>query len=277
MQRIQDPTAVAAEPATPALTGPVGFFAGSLTSAVVTRIRAWWLNMIQEELCALLTLVGFALDGTATVAQAVQFISRGRWLNFTQSGSWICPPGVYYVKLRMIAGGGGGSGSPVSGTAWSGSGGGAGGYIEGIFAVVPGTAYPVVIGPGGPGGAGNDSGSNGGNSSFGNLASCTGGLGGLANAGGGGGSGATGTSVGEAVIVVGGNGSDGVTSASNVGNALFIPTGNGADGPWGGRGPAGSASGSGVAHGFGAGGGGAYSQNNISGGAGGGGLAILEF
>lgn len=76
MQRITDPTAAASLPAPPALTGSVGYFTGGSPGVTAaTRVRYWWLNMIQEELMALLALVGITPDTTgannAQVAQAI--------------------------------------------------------------------------------------------------------------------------------------------------------------------------------------------------------------
>jgi hypothetical protein len=67
MQRIHDATAAATLPAPPALTGPAGFFTGGAPGAVApTIVRDWWLNMLQEELLALLTAAGITPDTTAT-------------------------------------------------------------------------------------------------------------------------------------------------------------------------------------------------------------------
>lgn len=64
--------------------------------------------------------------------------------------SWVCPAGVTSVTTKLLgAGGGGGYGnSPTP----IGSGGGSGEFVQLIgFVVVPGTAYPVVVGAGGAG------------------------------------------------------------------------------------------------------------------------------
>ncbi|HEY0276589.1 MAG TPA: tail fiber domain-containing protein [Paenirhodobacter sp.] len=74
MQRIQDPTAVAAEPAKPALSGTTGFFTNGNPGLgqPATVVPDWWLNMTQEELCAILTAAGLPLDGSKTVLQGIQ-------------------------------------------------------------------------------------------------------------------------------------------------------------------------------------------------------------
>ncbi|HTB47022.1 MAG TPA: hypothetical protein VK741_25620 [Acetobacteraceae bacterium] len=77
MQRIYDPTAAAVLPTPPALTGNIGFFQGG-TGA--TRVRYWWLNMVQEELMSLLAAGGITPDTTGTnvtqVLQALRVLFR---------------------------------------------------------------------------------------------------------------------------------------------------------------------------------------------------------
>ena len=161
MQRIQDPTAVTTLPAPPVLTGqPVGFFQGSIAGGIVTRIRYWWLNMIQEELIALLVSAELALDGSASVNKAVQVIGS-RSAPFLASGNFTVPEGVFILKRVRVwaAGGSGGTGTG----AYPGGGGGGGGYVEYIgIGVTPGQIIPVVVGLGAVASAG-------GNSSFGAL------------------------------------------------------------------------------------------------------------
>lgn len=66
---------------------------------------------------------------------------------YTASGVWICPPGIYKVKVTVIGGGGGGY-DAVDG---SDPDGGQGGCAVGIYSVVPGTSYNLVVGQGGLG------------------------------------------------------------------------------------------------------------------------------
>lgn len=97
MQRIQDPTAVTSLPAPPSLVGqPIGFFQGSIAGGIVTRIRYWWLNMIQEELIAILAAAGLALDGTQTVLAALKLLFNST-ASYTGANSGIItlPGGVY--------------------------------------------------------------------------------------------------------------------------------------------------------------------------------------
>lgn len=80
------------------------------------------------------------------------------------------------VRVRLWAGGGSG-GSAAPGTLAAG--GGAGGYAEGIYAVTPGSTILATVGAGGAApAAGNNNGNTGGSSSFGPMISATGGLGG---------------------------------------------------------------------------------------------------
>jgi hypothetical protein len=67
MQRIIDTTAAATLPAPPPLAGPAGYFSEGIPGSVAaTRARGWWLNMVQEELLALLTAAGITPDTTGT-------------------------------------------------------------------------------------------------------------------------------------------------------------------------------------------------------------------
>lgn len=73
--------------------------------------------------------------------------------------TWICPADTTIVRIRAVAGGGGAGG----GNAYSGAGGTGANYFEGVFDVVPGTTYTIVIGAGGAGGGGGGGGAPGGN------------------------------------------------------------------------------------------------------------------
>jgi hypothetical protein len=79
---------------------------------------------------------------------------------FTSSGSWTCPDGVYSVEALCVGGGGGGS---------SGYSGGGGAVVRRRIPVVPGTTYTLTIGAGGSAGSSSTAGGAGGTSSFGAL------------------------------------------------------------------------------------------------------------
>lgn len=184
MQRIHDPTAAPALPATPVLTGPAGYFTGGVPGAVApTIVRDWWLNMIQEELLALLTAAGITPDTTGSnytqVLQSIRtFGGAGTMTTFTSGGTFVVPAGVRKVRVRLWGGGAGGGGMGNSGPG-GGGGGGGGGYAEGIYNVTAGASFNVSVGAGGnPGSAGGGTGGGGGTSSFGALISATGGAGG---------------------------------------------------------------------------------------------------
>jgi hypothetical protein len=118
-------------------------------------------------------------------------------IGFSSLTTWICPQGIYQIRVELWgAGGGGGGGSGTNlgnngcmflgGCGWTGGyggSGGSGGYNSAIINVIPGQSYNVTIGLGGIGGGfvtcgtGN-SGQNGGNSNFHNLISAAGGSGG---------------------------------------------------------------------------------------------------
>lgn len=122
-------------------------------------------NVEIDALRANIIAANTAIAGTSAVG-SIQI--------FTSSGSWTAPAGVTKVKATVVGGGGGGNG----GSAPNPTSGGAGGVAIGVYTVVPGTTYNIVIGSGGTG----VSGGNGGTSSFDAFCSATGGAGGT-NAG----------------------------------------------------------------------------------------------
>lgn len=116
---------------------------------------------------------------------------------FTQSGSYIAPPGTKYVVPTAIGAGGGGTSSSTqansgNGGSFGGYGGGGGAFARAAFAIAAvGTgAIPVIVGAGGVGGGAQTTdvigtsflyglaGSAGGNSSFGSVLTAGGGAGG---------------------------------------------------------------------------------------------------
>jgi len=87
---------------------------------------------------------------------------------FTSSGSWVCPAGVYAVKALLVGGGGGGGGAVTTASTEVGGGGGGGGgaVIQTNLITVPGTTYTITIGAGGSGGVGANIGAVGGDTKF---------------------------------------------------------------------------------------------------------------
>ena len=77
---------------------------------------------------------------------------------FTESGSFEIPPGVYQIVVEVWGaggGGGGGAGAAVgAGPGGGGGGGGSGAYVRGAVAVTPGEMYVVSLGTAGRGGRG---------------------------------------------------------------------------------------------------------------------------
>ena len=101
----------------------------------------------------------------------------------TSTTTWTVP--AYVTRIRVRAWGAGGGGGGAGGTASSATGGSGGGHTDGIFTVVPGTAYTVTVGTGGTAGASTGgNGGTGGTTSFGALCSATGGSGGTGSASG---------------------------------------------------------------------------------------------
>lgn len=186
------------------------------------------------------------------------------------STTFTVPAGVYRIRVRVWGAGGGGGGAGVG--VGAGGGGGSGGYAEGIFPVIPGATYTVVVGAGGSSGSSGSgtSGGSGGNTSVsgtGISIQATGGGGGaLANPSFAGGLPGTGSN--GSINLVGSDGTDGWSNYQSVGGA-------GGNAPiWGGGGRAGSGGGVG-GRAPGAGGGACYGTAG-GGGAGADGMVIIE-
>jgi hypothetical protein len=177
MQRVQDPTAVASQPAPPALSGPTGFFQGAIASAIVTRVRYWWLNMIQEELIGFLTAAGLALDGSQTVLAAARILAGFNLQIVSASGNITVPTGKTSCLVLMWAGGGGGGGTSGSNSIGAGGGGATFGLVR-VANLVPGSNLVMTVGLGGGGGQAGGTGTGGAPTSFDGYAALTGGAGG---------------------------------------------------------------------------------------------------
>jgi hypothetical protein len=180
------------------------------------------------------------------------------------SGNWVCPAGVFTVKLYMTGGGGGGmysSNTTAGGNYFFGSGGGAGGTKIAVLAVTPGVSYAAVVGA-----AGAESGGKGGDTTMFGLTAPGGNGGGWSspvNSPGG----SPGITTGAGENYPGGFGQDGQSGPILVG-------GMGGASFWGGGGRSGNGGGyAGVAPG--SGGGGAYGSG--AGGAGAAGTIVIEY
>lgn len=109
--------------------------------------------------------------------------ATNRTTDFTSSGTWTCPSGVYSAEFFVVGAGGGGGGTGGNGaTDRTACGGGGGGAVKRVtLATTPGTSYTITIGAKGTGGA-NNPGNNGGTTlvalSGTTLISCWGGQGG---------------------------------------------------------------------------------------------------
>ena len=288
MQRISDPTASATLPAPPALTGTTGYFSGGVPGAsVATRVRYWFLNMIQEELMSIVTAAGITPDTTASnfsqVLASIRALIAGvphGVQSLAAAGTLTVPAGVSAIEVE-IWGGGSGSWASVSGI--TGGGGSGGGYArKRISGLTAGGVATIAVGAGGSAGAPGVAPGAGGASSVsigGTIVlSATGGvvnplgsvsapsLGNIAGAGSGG-----------DINLYGGDGGAGV---ANQGSVVFNLGGYGGDGPLSGgivnsgttgnagRFPGGGASGAGT---------GAAGTTAYAGAAGAGGLCIVRW
>ena len=109
-------------------------------------------------------------------------------VDFTSSGTWVCPSGVYSAKFLVVGAGGAGGGTSQLVTEYAIGGGGGGGAVKEIdLSVTPGTSYTITIGAKGTGVSAN-AGGNGGFSEVLNgatsLIKCFGGSGGSGSASG---------------------------------------------------------------------------------------------
>ncbi len=189
----------------------------------------------------------------------VHYISNAQTYTTPGTYTWVVPPCVTTITVKVWGGGGGGGGtsSRQSNTGdeacTEGGGGGGGGFSMRTYAVTPGETYTIVVGAGGTGGVGANNtavaGATGGTSTFTGPATVPfgsltgfGGIGGggaTANnnnsgshigsngAGGAGGTGANGTT-----IFTGGNGSAGSHSAGCSDISGAGTTGNGSNGQY---------------------------------------------
>lgn len=81
-------------------------------------------------------------------------LPTNRTVDFTSSGTWTCPAGVYSAEFLVVGAGGGGGGTDCSvNTRSAAGGGGGGGAVKyGTLAVTPGSTYTITVGAGGAGG-----------------------------------------------------------------------------------------------------------------------------
>ncbi|SAL25760.1 hypothetical protein AWB73_01940 [Caballeronia turbans] len=281
MFRIDDPTAATSIP-TPEAAGTEGFFTeGNPTAGTpATNVRGSWLNMIQEELRAVVVAGGLTPSKT-TYNQVLSALNTlygsGRLLNvrvIVSSGTYTPTAGTNSIVVEAVGGGGGGGGAPAVGASQisTGSPGSAGSY--GIARFTSGfSGVTMTIGAAGAGGVG-AAGTAGGTTSFGALLTCTGGLAGGVNAAGAGPTGFAGNSATPAGT--GGQlnrgGAAGSVSLALGLSANLCTGGKGGDGPFGvGGGNVGGNVGGANAIGPGAGGGGtanAISSGALTGGSG---------
>lgn len=111
-----------------------------------------------------------------------------RQQDFTSSGTWTAPSGVYSAKFLVVGAGGGGGGTTQLVTEYAMGGGAGGGAVKQIdLSVTPGTSYTITIGAKGTGGSGAAAGGSGGFSEVLNgatsLIKCFGGAGGASTTG----------------------------------------------------------------------------------------------
>lgn len=111
------------------------------------------------------------------------FFGAGNIQIFSASGTFVTPPGVTRIRVRVWGGGGSGGVCCITANLRLAAGGGGGGHGIKVIDTTPGTSYTVTVGAGGAAVAGNGAvnGNAGGTSSFGTAVTCTGGGAGAAN------------------------------------------------------------------------------------------------
>jgi len=188
MFRIDDATAATSLPA-PETAGTEGYFTegNPATGTPATKVRGSWLNMIQEELRAIVVAAGLTPSKTTynqVLAAIKTLVGPGRYLGtqvITASGT--VNPGTYNGvtatkwRVRGCGAGGAGGGAPATsaGQISFGTAGLSGAYAE---FVTPAVATSVTVGAAGAPGAAGASGGTGGNSAWGTLVTLQGGAGG---------------------------------------------------------------------------------------------------
>ncbi|TCK43974.1 hypothetical protein B0G84_2322 [Paraburkholderia sp. BL8N3] len=297
MQRIDDATAASSLPV-PEAAGTPGYFTegNPVAGTPATNVRGSWLNMVQEELMAIVAAGGLTPSKTTytQVRDAIRaMVGPGRLLRTslytnpagtqlvsvdggtatsTGATSWTPLAATSKIRVKVQGSGGAGGGCPATSAAQNavGGGGGAGGWADSIYliATIGSGAQAITIGAGAPASSSGGNGSNGNTSSFGSLVSCTGGTGGAAGAPGStniaaGGVGGTATG-GNIVNAAGQTGSYGTLLAlsagiSGAGGGSGFAGGNGGGLPNNTNGSGGSGTGA-----SGLGGGGAGAANGLS-------------
>lgn len=197
-------------------TGAATLAVNGLTATAIVNPVGTALVQGQLPANAIVTVI---YDGANFQLQSVQTgFGPHTQVNFAVgTTSWVCPPGVYFVKAKGWSAGG--TGASGNGSNQGGGGGGAGGYGEGWYPVVPGTSYSVIVGSASaPPTTASTTGSGGGLTSFGAFLSISGGGGGAVYGGAGG---AGGTPTGATFSVTGNSGSSGLSTIGGAGGSAF--------------------------------------------------------
>jgi hypothetical protein len=152
---------------------------------------------------------------------------------FMRSGTFVVPPGVSTIRVRVHGAGGSGAVATASTQNRCATGGGGGGFTMKVISTTPGTSYAVTVGAGGTRAQTLANGVAGGTSSFGAILTATGGAGGLfasANAANSAAGAAGGTGSGGDVNYTGGSSGSGTTTSYTASQKTFAVTGGGACG-----------------------------------------------
>lgn len=257
-----------------------------VTAQTVWPAYAW--NMVQDEVCRVITDAGMVLDDTdwTQLAQAIAILAARGEVMATSSGNFVVPAGKTKVIVEGWGGGGAGASGGPDGTNYDGGGGGqGGGYFRKLLTgLTPGATISYTVGAGGAAPVSTSgTGSNGGDTTIAaySLTAHGGAAGGIGASGsrGAGGSNA-GTASGGDINLTGEYGLAGILLSTA--GAVGSPGGNGGRGagPYGGcggLGGTGAAGAAGQAPGGGGGGGDDVASGGGLGGAGAGGAVRFSW
>lgn len=124
-------------------------------------------------------VIELVYDSVAMQLVSMTQVGQVGYQEFTAPGAtvWNVPAGVRRIRVRAWGGGGGGGGSFNAQSCASGGCGG--GYVEGVYPVIPGSPLTVNVGAGGAAGtAGGGAGGDGGSSGIATVCTANGGKGG---------------------------------------------------------------------------------------------------
>ncbi|NDV88805.1 DUF2793 domain-containing protein [Aurantimonas aggregata] len=158
-----------------------GITPASLLARTATETRIGLVELATPAETAAMADLGRAVT-PGGLKEQVRKIAKGLMIVYGPGTHvWVCPDDVTLVRVYGRGGGGGGGG--CSNASWAASGGSGAAYFDGVYPVVPGTSYAIVVGAAGAAAPAGSPGGNGGLTSFASFASAPGGIGAPAGSG----------------------------------------------------------------------------------------------